>query len=93
MNEAKATSHETPSAEAQLFSLGWMVGRFQHSIQELRSILAAADVKPVMTLNEVGYYNGVAVIAVARALRGEPMPKPPAAPSALPFIKGGRADE
>jgi len=53
----------------QLFTLGWFCQRFQVSIGQVQAILHAADIEPVLSINELEHYDGAAVIAVSRALR------------------------
>ena len=48
---------------------GHLAAMFQRSVATLRMILAASGIQPVMTLNEVPYFDGHALIAIARALR------------------------
>jgi len=68
MVEPRATIHESPPADRQFFSIGYMAQFFQRPVETLRMILAAAEIKPSYLQNDIPYFDGAALIAVRDAL-------------------------
>jgi len=68
MVEPKPKICESPPADRQYYSLGWMAQFFQRPVEVLRMILAAAGVKPDHSVNDVLFYTGPALLVVRDAL-------------------------
>ncbi len=58
-----------PPVERQLFSLGHMAGMYQRAPSALLEILTAGGHGPALTLNDVAYFDGAAVLCVEHALQ------------------------
>jgi hypothetical protein len=72
MSTLQIPSGQLPDVAKQYFSLGHMAQMFQRSPYGLQEILTAAGHKPAMTLDDIAYYDGSALLAVAHALRDTP---------------------
>jgi len=72
MVEPKPTIHESPPADRQFYSLGYMAQFFQRPVDTLRMILAAAEIKPDHSQNDVLFYTGPTLLVIRDALdKGE----------------------
>jgi hypothetical protein len=69
ITEPRATIYESPPPEKQFFSLGHLAQFFQRPVEELRCLLAAAGKSPAYLQNDIPYYDGLAFLAVGRAIR------------------------
>jgi len=71
MIEPTATIQESPPPDKQFHSLGYMAQHFQQPVQALRVILAAAGIKPSYLQNDIPFFDGYGLLAVAHALEGQ----------------------
>jgi len=61
---------QLPPVERQLFSIGHLSGMYQRHPSALLEILTAGGHGPALTLNDVAYFDGAAVLCIQHALQG-----------------------
>lgn len=69
--EPSAPIVNAPPPDRQYFSTGHLACRFQVPVQTVRRVLAAAEIVPAFHLNEVEYWDGYAMLCLARSMAHE----------------------
>jgi hypothetical protein len=66
-----APESDTPAGKREYFSLGHLAGRFQRPVTAVRRILASANIEPMMTINDVEYFEGAAAYDALERAAGQ----------------------
>ncbi len=69
--EPSAPIVNSPPPDRQYFSTGHLACRFQVPVQTIRRLLAAAEIAPAFHFNEVEYWDGYAMLCLARSMAHE----------------------